>query len=117
MIVLGGERKRASFGLKHTCRLWFSCEWPRLAICQTGSVCQVRRGGRIDFLLFVRLVSRKSFDFELFGNVEKCVQLLLRHVHLAVVHEVEDKLEVAELDTWWEQSSVVKNVSSVCKMS
>ena len=107
-VIVLSERKRASFGLEHTCRLWFSCEWLRLANCQTGSVYQVRRGGRIDFLLFVRLVSRKSFDFELFGNVEKCVQLLMRHVHLAVVHEVEDLLEVAKLDTWWEQCPVVK---------
>ena len=66
----------------------------------------MRRGGRVAFLLFTRLVSRKSFDFELFGNVEKRVQLLLRHVHLAVVHEVEDQLELAELDTWREQWSV-----------
>ena len=63
----------------------------------------MRRGGRVAFLLFTRLVSRKTFDFELFGNVEKRVELLLLHIHLAVVHEVEDQLEVAELDTWREQ--------------
>ena len=71
----------------------------------------MRRGGRVAFLLFTRLVSRKTFDFELFGNVEKRVELLLLHIHLAVVHEVEDQLELAELDTWREQWSV----SSVCK--
>jgi hypothetical protein len=45
------------------------------------------------------LVDRKllAFHFELLGNGEKAVEIVLRHVHLAMVHEVEHTFQIRVL--------------------
>merc|ERR1719186_1369397 len=46
-----------------------------------------------------RLALGQTFHFKVFCNSKECVELLLSHADLPVVHEVEHALEVRQLDT------------------
>ena len=62
---------------------------------------RARRRGRAlqrAVVLVGRLILRKALHSELLGDGQECAELLLRDVHLAEVHEVQDALQVLKLD-------------------
>ena len=44
------------------------------------------------------LALRQSFHLQLFSNCQKGVEILLCHIHLSVIHEVQDCKKICVLD-------------------
>ena len=55
---------------------------------------------------------RQPLHFQVFSHSKEGIELFLSNIHLAVIHEVHDTLELGELDTFQVQERVLVGVAA-----
>ena len=77
---------------------------------QSFTFCRYRLSLSVDIRVSLPVDVDESLDLELVGGAEEGGQLVLAHVHLAGVHELEDRLQVTERHVLEDDDGVLRRV-------